>query len=90
MLCLLVPIHALGGQYADGYLLSQEVGDDGPGDFGIEQLLLQRVELVLLGMRGDQLLQSFLVDIVIHLTPDHALIEVKSFNVPPFIHVLLP
>jgi hypothetical protein len=89
MLCLLVPIHPLGGQYTDGYLLSQEVRDDSPGYFGIEKLLLLRVELVLLGMCAHQLLQGFLVDIVIHLAPDHTLIEVKSFNVPPFFHVLL-
>lgn len=90
VLRLLVPIHAFGGEYADGNLLPEEVGDDGPGDLGVEELLLAGVELVLLGVRGDQLLQSLLVDIVIHLAPDHALIEVESFNAPPFFRFLLP
>jgi hypothetical protein len=86
---LLGGVHALGGEDADGYLFSEEVVDDGPGNFGVEELLRLGVELTFFGVPPHQLLQSFLVNIVIHLAPDHALIEVESLQVPSPFRVLL-
>ena len=86
MMRLLGLVHALRGEHADRDLLSQEVIDDSPGDLVVKLLLRHRVQLALFGMALDQVFEGLLVDVVIHLAPDHALVQVEPLNVPPLFH----
>lgn len=86
MMRLLGLVHALRGKHADRDLLSEEVINDGSGDLVVKGLLSHRVELTLFRMAFYQVLQGLLIDVVVHLAPYHALVQVKPLDVPPFFH----
>lgn len=66
-------IHSLGGENADRNLLPEKVIDEGASDGIVEGLFVLGVKMMVLGVRQDELAQGILVDIVVHLAPDHAL-----------------
>lgn len=90
MMRLLGFVHALGGEHADRDFLSQEVVNDGPGDLVVKLLLSHRVELTLFGMAFDQIPEGLLVDVVVHLAPYHALVEVEPLRAPSLLHSAAP
>ena len=86
MMRLLGLVHALRGKHTDRDLLSQEVINDSSGDLVVKRLLSHRVELTLFRMAFYQIFEGLLIDVVVHLAPYHALVEVKPLGVPSFFH----
>lgn len=85
MVCLLGPVHALGGEDADGDLLPEEVVYECARDRIIKLLFVGRVESMFFGAGPDQLAEGVLIDVVVHLAPDKCLVEVESLDTPPFL-----